>query len=154
MNRIAISLLAGIICLTAFSACGGSGSNSSQGTVIQGTLIERGSGHADGKNGPIPYDWTAKHSAGEAIEEVKVCLDTTCSLTDGMGQWGVNIDGFSGGKLAVTVEGHGINSQTNVDLPANAKDVVLNLAHSKNTISVEKLIIDGEDHTGHDHSHS
>ena len=138
---IAFSL---IVCST---GCNGGG-GSSDGTIVQGVLTERGTGHASAD------EPSSKHSAGQQIEEVKVCVRSECSITDGAGQWGVNLDNFTGGEVEILVDGHGINSSTKVSLPPTAKEVELNLAHNKNTIAVEKLIIDGEDHTGHDHSHS
>lgn len=137
-----------LVALTASCVACGGGGGSSDGTVIQGTLVERGGGHASAQAA------TLKHSAGEAIEEVRVCVLSTCSITDGQGQWGVNIDNFPGGDLTITVDGHGIDSQTEVSLPMTAKDVEVDLGHKSNTITVEKLMIDGEDHTGHDHDHS
>lgn len=131
------------------AACGGGG-GSSDGTVIQGTLIERGTGHTDFSNQSL------KHSAGEALEDVKVCILTECSITDGRGQWGLNINNFPGGDISVKVEGHGISTSASVSLPASAQEVEITLGHNNttNVVSVEKLLIDGEDHSGHDHSHS
>jgi hypothetical protein len=141
MRKIVSSLFLLAFC----GACGGGGGSSSEGTVLQGTLIERGNGHASA---------SVKHSAGQSLEDVKVCVMTECSITDGQGQWGVNIDNFTGGDITVTVDGHGIDAQTSISLPPTARDVELNLAHNANAITVEKLVIDGEDHSGHDHSHS
>jgi len=132
-----------IVCST---GCNGGG-GSSEGTIVQGVLTERGVGHAS-SDLPSP-----KHSAGQQIEEVKICVRGECSITDGAGQWGVNLENFTGGDVEILVDGHGIDSSTSVSLPPTAKEVEIDLAHSKNTIAVEKLIIDGEDHTGHDHSH-
>lgn len=144
MRSVLLSLLLVAFC----SACGGGGGNSSDGTVLQGTLTERGMGHATMSNATI------KHSAGQRIEDVKVCILSECSITDGQGQWGVNIENFPGGDVPITVEGHGINSQTSVSLPTTAKDVEIEIGHNANVVTVEKIIIDGEDHSGHDHSHS
>lgn len=128
------------------AACGGGGS-SSDGVVFQGTLTEQGSGHSAG------FMAAAKHSAGQRIEDVKVCILGECSITDGEGQWGVNVGGFSGGDVTVVVDGHGINSSVAANLPASARDVVIDLDHAENVISIATLLIDGEDHTGHDHGH-
>lgn len=129
------------------AGCNGGG-GSTDGTIVQGVLTERGSGHASSENSSL------KHSSGQRLEDVKVCVLSECSITDGAGQWGVNLDNFTGGDVEILVDGHGINSSTNISLPPTAKEVEVDLAHNKNSISVEKLIIDGEDHTGHDHSHS
>jgi uncharacterized protein involved in propanediol utilization len=94
-----------------------------------------------------------KHAPGVRIENVKVCVLDACSITDSMGQWGVNVEGFAGGEVLVSVNGHGIDSSVSTDIPASAKDVVMALGRDGNTITITKLIIDGEDHTGHNHGH-
>ncbi len=141
LRNIVATFVLGTLC----AACGGGG-GSSDGTVIQGTLTQSGIGHSAAI--------APKHSSGERIEEVKVCVLSECSITDGEGQWGVNVQNFAGGEVAVTVNGHGIDSQTTVSLPATARDVVIDLGRDGNVITVDKLLIDGEDHTGHDHEHS
>jgi hypothetical protein len=141
IHKIVVTLVLGTIC----AACGGGGGESSDGTVIQGTLTQTGAGHS--------ATMSAKHAAGERIEDVKICVLSECSITDGEGQWGVNVDTIPGGEVAVTVTGHGIDSQTNVSLPTTARDVVIELGRDGNIITVNKLMIDGEDHTGHDHEH-
>lgn len=123
--------------LALFSACGGSG-GSSDGTVIQGTLTERGIGHISTE------EVSLKHSATEPLEDVKVCILGACSITDGLGQWGLNIDEFPGGDVPVVVEGHGINASVTVSVPVSARDVEMSLGHKANVITVERLIIDGE----------
>lgn len=143
-------MLLSIACPGTLVGCGG-GSDSS-GTVIQGTLTQRGAvTHAASL---ASQGLILKHGDGQRIGEVKVCILGECSITDDNGQWGVNIEPFPGGDLTVTLEGHGISGSANVSLPATAKEVELDFGRTKNVISVEKLIIDGEDHTGHDHSHS
>lgn len=141
-NRLA-SIFLTVILPSIIAGCGGG--SSSDGTVIQGTLTERGIGHK------ASLEISAKHSAGETLENVKVCVAATCSVTDGAGQWGVNIESFAGGDLGITVEGHGINAQTTVNLPTTAKDVIIDLGRNSSTLTIEKLIIDGEDHSEHDH---
>lgn len=141
------SLLLALSIIVCSVGCNGGG-GSSDGTIVQGVLTERGVGHASSKVS------SPKHSSGQRIEEVKICVRGECSITDGAGQWGVNLDNFTGGDVEILVDGHGIDSSTTVSLPPAAKEVEIDLAHNKNAISVEKLMIDGEDHTGHDHSHS
>ncbi len=128
------------------AACGGGGS-SSDGVVVQGTLTERGAGHS------AALLAEAKHSSGQLIEDVKVCILGECSITDGAGQWGVNVGEFAGGDVTVVVDGHGIDSSVTTNLPASARDVVIDLDHAGNVVSIAKLLIDGEDHTGHNHDH-
>lgn len=130
MRLFFVSLLA--LC----SACGGGGS--SDGTVIQGVLTERGDGHVSAQGVSL------KHSATEPLEDVKVCILGECSITDGLGQWGLNIEDFPGGDIPVVVEGHGIDASVNVSLPASAREVEMNIGHSDNVITVESVIIDGE----------
>jgi hypothetical protein len=141
----------GIVCI----ACNGGGGGSSDGTVIQGTLTQRGAGHSPTIHSPTIHSQTmsSKHASGERIEDVTICVLGECSITDGEGQWGVNIENFPGGELAITINGHGIDSETSVSLPISARDVIVDLGRDGNVISVDKLFIDGEDHTGHDHSH-
>jgi hypothetical protein len=140
--NILITLILGTLC----AACGGSGGGeSSEGTVIQGTLTQTGLGHS--------AMLSAKHAAGERIEDVKICVLSECSITDGQGQWGVNVDNLPGGEVIVTVNGHGIDSQTSVFLPETAREVVIELGRDGNIITVSQLLIDGEDHTGHNHEH-
>ena len=130
MRLFLVSLLA------LFSACGGGGSY--DGTVIQGTLIEQGNGHVSTQGISL------KHSASEPLEDVKVCILGECSITDGLGQWGLNIEDFPGGDIPVVVEGHGIDASVNVSLPASAREVEMDLGHDGNVITVESLLIDGE----------
>jgi hypothetical protein len=129
-----------------FSACSGGGSDS-DGVVFQGAVTERGSGHS-------AEAVIAKHSAGQRIGDVKVCILGECSITDDMGQWGVNVSDFTGGDISVVLEGHGISSSVVANLPSTAKDIEMDLDHANNVVSIAKLMIDGEDHTGHDHDHN
>lgn len=131
MRLFFVSLLA--LC----SACGGGG-GSSDGTIIQGTLTERGVGHLFAEGVSL------KHSASEPLEDVKVCILNECSITDGLGQWGLNIENFPGGDISVLVDGHGINASVAVSLPVSARDVEMSLGHNANVITVETLVIDGE----------
>lgn len=141
MRSLLITLTLSLI----FSACGGSGSSSS-GTVFEGTLTQTGAGH---KSGSVAL----KHAIGARIEDVKICILGECSITDGEGRWGVNIENFAGGDIVVTINGHGIATTTSTSIPSTAKDVVLELGRDGNVVTIEKLFIDGEDHSGHDHDH-
>jgi hypothetical protein len=128
------------------TACGGGGSDS-DGVVFQGTLTERGSGHSSAAS-------LDKHSSGQKIGDVKVCVLGECSITDDEGQWGVNVGTFSGGDVSVVLDGHGISTSVVTNLPASAKDVEMDLDHAGNKVTIAKLMIDGEDHTGHTHDHN
>lgn len=148
MRRIGITMtLASVLAATALSACGGGGS-SSDGVVFQGTLTERGEGHSSAVEASL------KHSAGERIGEVKVCVQGECSITDDNGQWGVQVSEFSGGDVAVTLDGHGITASVTTNIPSTAREVEIDIDHAGNEVSIAKLLIDGEDHTGHDHDHN
>jgi hypothetical protein len=132
------------------TGCNGGGGSDSDGVVFEGTLTERGGTHA------MQEMVIAKHSAGQQLEEVKVCILGECSLTDGMGQWGVQVSGFTGGDIAISVVGHGIDTSVVANVPASARTVTLELDHNGNVVSVAKMTIDGVDHTGHtsEHDHS
>jgi hypothetical protein len=127
------------------AACGGSGS--SDGTVFQGTVTERGPGHSEMAIAP-------KHSAGQPIDDVKVCVLGECSITDSQGQWGVNVSNFAGGDIAIVLDGHGISASVSTNIPGSAKDVEVELDHSGDEVTIARLLIDGDDHTGHSHDHN
>lgn len=148
MKREGMRLLCPVFLCLVFSlaACGG-GSRSSDGTVVQGTLTERGTGHSK-------VGIQAKHSSGERIGDVKVCVLDECSITDDLGQWGVNIENFPGGDITVVLDGHGISTSVSTNVPASAKDIEMDLDHAGNQVTIAKLMIDGEDHTGHSHDHN
>jgi uncharacterized protein YdgA (DUF945 family) len=85
---------------------------------------------------------------------VKVCVLDECSITDDLGQWGVNIENFPGGDITVVLDGHGISTSVSTNVPASAKDIEMALDHAGNQVTIAKLMIDGEDHTGHSHDHN
>jgi hypothetical protein len=144
MRSILVSVLA---CLaSAATACGGGGS-SADGVIFEGTLTQTGLGHSSAAT------VATKHAPGVRIENVKICILGECSLTDSIGQWGLQVPDFGDGDVAITVNGHGIDSAVSVDIPASAKEVTIALGRDSNTITVTRLIIDGEDHSGHDHDH-
>jgi hypothetical protein len=95
-----------------------------------------------------------KHSAGQRIGDVKVCVLGECSITDSEGQWGVNVSDFTGGDVAVVLDGHGISATVSTNIPASAKEVQMDLDHKGDEVTISKLLIDGEDHTGHSHDHN
>ncbi len=144
MRSLVVSALTGMSVV--LSACGGGGSTS-DGVIFEGTLTQTGIGHSSAAT------VVSKHAPGLRIENVKICILGECSITDSMGQWGVQVSEFMGGKVAVTVNGHGIDSSVTADIPASAKDVTMALGRDGNTITVTGLLIDGEDHTGHNHHH-
>ena len=134
-------LLLPMVCIAGsiiLNACGGGGS-SSDGTVFQGTLTEQGTGHLTDKL------LTVKHSAGQRISDVKICILNQCSITDDLGQWGVNVPKLNDEALTITVEGHGISTSLQVDIPTTARDVIIDLDHKGEKVTFSKLIIDGED---------
>ena len=124
------------------SACGGG--SGSDGVVFQGTLTERGGGHSSDKI-------ALKHSAGQRIGDVKVCILGECSITDEQGQWGVNVGEFAGGGVTIVLEGHGINTSAVTEIHSGARDIYMDLNHARGVVSITNLTIDGEDHTGHQH---
>lgn len=144
------TILAGVtlICLLV-TGCGGGGGSSdgssrSKETLFYGTLTERGFGHATTLEESTP-NLSAKHSAGERLEGVRICIVDTCSVTDTSGLWGLNINDFNGGVVTITVNGHGINSQVQFAVNVGAEDVNVDLAHEANEITVESLVVDGVD---------
>jgi len=119
-NYLRIALLA--CCALGFLACGGSGGSSSEGLVLEGTLIQ-GEDASHARLSP-------KHSGGQPIATVVVCALGACSETDELGHWGFLIeDGFSGTEIEFTFAGHGIDTQTIVPLVGNARDVFLEFSN-------------------------
>ena len=143
------NIWSGVVLALLVCGCNGGGSDSG-GVVFEGTLTERGEGHA------AEALLVAKHSAGQRIEGVKVCVVGECSVTDGMGQWGVHLSEFPGGDVSVSADGHGISASVVANVPATAGTVTLDLDHSGNSLTIAKMLIDGQDHTGHtsEHDHS
>lgn len=133
------------VSLIACFALGCGGGSGSDGVVFQGTLTERGVGHA-------VMNLSFKHLAGERISDVKICILGECSITDEQGQWGVNVGEFSGGQITIVLDGHGINSSVTTDIDEGAKEVSMDLNHNKGVVTVSNLTIDGHNHSEHDHS--
>jgi hypothetical protein len=121
------------------SACGGGGGSSSDtGTVFQGTLTERGVGHL-----ALSPEVVTKHSSGQRIGDVKICVLSECSITDDLGQWGVNVENFTGGTVTITADGHGISSSVSEVFPAYPKEITLELDHNRNKLTIASGEIDG-----------
>jgi hypothetical protein len=94
-----------------------------------------------------------KHSAGQRVGDVKVCVLGECSITDSEGQWGVNVSNFKGGDVAIVLDGHGISASVLTNIPDSAREVQMDLDHEGKEVTIAKLVIDGEDHTEHSHDH-
>lgn len=135
-------LAVAVLCL---SACGGGGS-SDDGMLIEGTLTEAGG--ADHS-----LSLVLRHDEGARIEEVEICALGQCSTTDGAGQWGfVAPESFSGGAVSFTVVGHGIDTTTVVEIPADAGEVFLDLQHVEGgLVEAAHITVDGE--TTHNEEH-
>lgn len=121
------------------TACGGGGGSSDSGMLIEGTLIEAGgAGHS---NGII-----LKHSTGQPIENVEVCALGECSLTDDLGQWGFVVsDEFNGGDVLFDINGHGIATETVVEIPSGASEVFLDFKHVEGgEVKADHITVDGE----------
>jgi hypothetical protein len=140
-----IQVVVAALIVSMCAACGGGGS--SDGTVFQGTVTEQGTGHSAMAVG-------LKHSAGQRIDDVKVCVLGECSITDSEGQWGVNVSNFMGGDVAIVLDGHGISATVSTNIPASAKEVYMDLDREGAEVTISKLLIDGDDHTGHSHDHN
>ena len=130
-------------------ACGGS-SSSSDGMVLEGTLVQ----------GTEVAHERLLHEAGEAIENVEVCALNTCATTDGNGRWGFLTESpFTGGTLTMTIRGHGIDTTTDVALPVDAADVIVELVREgSNTVRADSVSVNGvevlahEDDDQHEHN--
>ncbi len=144
--RIVPKLILASLSLVCFS-CGGSSSDS--GILIEGTLIEGG--------GDAHENIILKHSSGENLENVQVCALGECSTTDAAGQWGFVAGGdFNGGQVSFTIQGHGIDTTTLIDIPAGASEVFLDLKHEEDgSVKADHITIDGETshHEDDDHAH-
>ncbi len=136
------------------AACGGSSSGS--GPVIEGTLTEAGG--AAHNNAVI-----LKHSSGQKIESVTICALGECSVTDELGQWGFAGGELPGGDVLFTLNGHGIETTSKVNIPAGANEVFIDFQHVEGgAVKAEHVTVDGEtshnEDNGHDdedgHSHA
>jgi hypothetical protein len=77
---------------------------------------------------------------------VKVCVLDECSITDDLGQWGVNIENFPGVDITFALDGHGISTAVSTSVPVSAKDIEMDLDHAGNRVTIAKFMIDGGDH--------
>lgn len=182
LRRIAA---AGLWSILSFAGCGSdssftTGSGGGDGLVIQGVLTQGDEGAHGGSGGGTPptqgsgsvtgrdVAQAVIHGAGQPIENVEVCTLGQCSMTDGLGQWGMPApESFSGGEALFTVSGHGIDSRLVVHIPAGARDVALTFvnrgthgvaATRMNADGVETALggvtaVDDDAHV-HDDSHS
>lgn len=131
---------------TSFIACGGGSSDS--GMLIEGTLTEAGGAHHVQAS-------ILRHSVGQKIENVEICALGECSTTDGEGQWGfVAGNQFSGGDVLFSVNGHGIETTTVVNIPSGANEVFLDLQHVEGGhIEAHHITVDGETSHHEDEGH-
>ena len=139
------------------AACGGGGGSDSDGIIFEGELTQ-GEAVEHAARG-------FKHGAGEPIGEVAVCALGRCSTTDSKGLYGfVGPKDFTGGDILFTVEGHGIQASSVVNVPSTAKSVYLHFETSASTeVHVHHMTVDGsevaatsestETDDGHEHAH-
>jgi hypothetical protein len=142
-----------LACLLIVGCGGGGGGDSLEGApnpkeiIFYGTLTEKGSGHSTDL-AESALNLSAKHSSGERLEGVRVCIYDTCSVTDINGRWGLNLSDLNTDLVTITVKGHGIDSQVQLEVDPGAEDVNVDLAHNSNSITVESLVVDGVSVTG------
>lgn len=123
--------------LVSFVVMGCNGSSSNDGMVFQGQLTQGSqASHSEA---------SAKHAAGENIENVQVCALGECSMTDDGGNWAfVAPEVFVGGPVEFSIDGHGIQTTASLSVPEGAKDVFIHFERQgKNTVVVHHLMIDG-----------
>lgn len=120
---------------------------------MHGTLTQLSSG-AHSTSGHSTSGLELRHSAGQNIDGVTICLLGECSVTDATGEWGVNVPEIPAGDILLTAKGHGIDSSLVINVPGGAADVTVVLGNSSEGISLTSLIVDGVDHTDHDHNHA
>lgn len=120
--RIVRSLSLVLLLLALLSCSGGSAKG---GLVLEGLLIQGTStGHA-----------RLLHSEGQFIGNVEICAFGACSITDENGQWGFATEtAHEGGPVTLSINGHGIATQTPVELPAGAQYAVVELTHSDGAV--------------------
>ena len=129
-------------------ACGGGGGGSSgSGLTIEGTLTQ---------GGAAEHSANLKHESGEHIESVQICALGACSVTDSAGQFGFEAGaGFAGGEVLFTVNGHGIDTTSVVEIPAGAKEVIIDFQHAAGVVTATHVTVDGEtshhEDEGHEH---
>ena len=93
------------------------------------------------------------HGAGESLENIQICALGECSKTDAKGIWGfATEEAFAGGDVLFTVNGHGIDSAVVVNVPAGAKNVVIELEnHGDEGVHAHSVVADGAEVTQHHH---
>ena len=136
------ALLSMLIC---FVGCGG-GSSDSDGVAFSGLLTQGEAASHDSSN-------SLRHDKGENIEEVEICALGECSVTDTQGLWGFVADqSFTGGTVLFTIKGHGIDTQSTVEIPTGASDVDIHFENVAGQIELHHLVVDGvtvSESTGH-----
>jgi hypothetical protein len=98
-----------------------------------------------------------RHGENEGIEEVTVCALEQCSVTDGQGQFGFQLDeSFAGGDVLFTLRGHGIDDSLVVKLPAGADEVEVHFENdSNNKVKLHHMTVlddDSSEDDSHEHS--
>jgi hypothetical protein len=131
-------------------SCGGSNSTE-DGILLEGTLTQ---------GAPLEDSFrilNLRHSAGEKIDEVEICALGECSTTDDEGQWGfVANPEFTGGEVEFIITGHNIATTTIINIPLNSKEIVLDLNHLNNKVTVATMYTNGNQINSpkEDHDHS
>lgn len=107
-----------------------------EGTLTQGAEVEHS---------------RVAHGAGQAIENVEICALNVCSTTDGNGRWGFLAESFSGGTVMISIQGHGIDARTPVEVPADARDMIVELVNlGENTVRADSVIVNGTEVVSHE----
>jgi hypothetical protein len=136
------ALLSTLLC---FVGCGG-GSSDSDGVAFSGLLTQGETASHDASN-------SLRHAEGENIEEVEICALGECSVTDSQGLWGFVADqSFTGGTVLFAIKGHGIDTQSTVEIPAGASDVDIHFENVAGQVELHHLVVDGvtiSESTGH-----
>ena len=123
------------------TACGGGSSSGNSGVLVRGTLTEAGGAHSKA--------YSERHSDGQRIENVAICGAGECSPTDEEGQWGFVLpEDFTEEELLLTVNGHGIDSETVIHMHSATNELVVELNHVEGgVIESEVTEVDGEHHS-------
>lgn len=123
--------------------CGGGGGSSENGMLIEGRLVQ-GDGGA--------HSAILRHGAGEPIEHVQICALGDCTDTDLDGSYGLIADpSFRGGRALFSIDGHGIDADVAVDIPAGSEHVTVNFTRVLEGIEASVSDhSDGHDHGGHE----
>ena len=145
LKKIIIQALLLVGVLIGVTACGGG--SSSSGLILEGELTQ---GATEEHSNTLIY----RHAENEPISEVKVCVLDQCSITDSEGRFGMGLpESFTSGDVLVTAEGHGIDTEFMVNLPAAENEFYLHFQHQDGKIKVHHMLVDGErlEADAHDH---